>query len=101
MSYARFGEDGSNVYIYSDSENLICCGCELGNGDFHTHSWPAMIAHLQLHIEHGEHVPKHVFDRLNREIKDANGEQPRPRNIRLENAVKKLKDEANGKNKNG
>jgi hypothetical protein len=62
MSYARFGTDGSDVYVFGASNGLECCGCLLGRD---TAPWTyygglttdEMIAHLQLHRDAGHTVP--------------------------------------------
>jgi hypothetical protein len=85
MSYIRFGEDGSDVYVFTSSTALECCACvlqprewvadaahpfggylkEVGphvQQEFATND--AMIAHLELHVAAGDCVPGHVFTRL-------------------------------------
>ena len=68
MSYARFGWDGSDVYIFLDVGGFInCCGCQFGNdgfGSYHAYSTEDMITHLWKHQNDGDHVPEDVFDNL-------------------------------------
>lgn len=68
MSYARFGFDGSQVYVYhSTSDMLVCCGCAL-DGSFETASRAAMIDHLRDHEAAGYRVPLCVFEAFEAEI---------------------------------
>jgi hypothetical protein len=64
MSYARFGWDGSDVYVFlSVSGHLECCACKLGDAwDFP--STDAMIAHLEAHRGVGHCVPQDTIDEL-------------------------------------
>ena len=68
MSYARFGWDGSDVYIYLDVGGYIaCCGCpEAGSwsASYKAYSTEDMILHLWKHQNSGDHVPEDVFDNL-------------------------------------
>lgn len=59
MAYARFGQFGSDVYVYEHIDGgLHCCGCSLGAGDcFSTDTGAAMIGHLREHQRAGDHVP--------------------------------------------
>ena len=62
MSYARFGE-GSDVYIYSDGEQLNCCGCCL-DGDFASDDFEKICEHLIRHLDAGHKVPRYCIERL-------------------------------------
>ena len=78
MSYARFGWDGSDVYVFVSVGGWIeCCACWLieeedeylrENGQpfgfFHAYSTQEMVDHLNKHKEAGHCVPEYVFDRL-------------------------------------
>ena len=58
MSYARFGEHGSDVYVYEAWDlGLVCCGC-----DFHTDDTAKFLAHLRLHQRHGSRVTQRTRD---------------------------------------
>ncbi len=73
MSYARFGWDGSDVYVYLHVGGyLCCCACSLTDDWRHT-STDAMIAHLREHIAAGDTVPADVIPALDadREENDA------------------------------
>lgn len=60
MSYARFGYDGSDVYVYLDCGGFLrCCACAL-DGDENFESTDAMLAHLKLHEAAGHCVPAYV-----------------------------------------
>ena len=91
MSYARFGWEGSDVYVFatpSGGEEVIeCCGCNLATpikldpplvdlfGIVHEYSsssfyadYPGeMISHLNIHIAKGQTVPEYTLDRLREE----------------------------------
>lgn len=83
MSYARFGSNGSDVYVFMHAGGFLdCCGCllqemewiddpeaffgfylkavgEIIQTEFHTTQ--GMIDHLKLHIEAGHNVPDDVI----------------------------------------
>jgi hypothetical protein len=72
MSYARFGWDNSDVYVYmSVSGFLECCGCllvplkdEFDAPVFYGRSTQEMIDHLKRHEEAGENVPQDIYESL-------------------------------------
>jgi hypothetical protein len=71
MSYARFGWDGSDVYVFKsvgDQEHpngwLECCSCSLIPGWFRAFSTAGMIWHLWAHMAAGQHVPSDVIPEL-------------------------------------
>lgn len=68
MSYARFGQDKSSVYVYlSVKGHLECCGCmldETGNASWVYPDTDSMIAHLREHIAAGDTVPDNVIPEL-------------------------------------
>jgi hypothetical protein len=73
MSYARFGWDGSDVYVYLCVDgHLECCACLLST-DWKHRSTDDMIAHLRTHQAAGHTVPPHVIPKLeaNRDENDA------------------------------
>jgi hypothetical protein len=65
MSYVRWGEDDSDVYVYEDVRGgLMCCGCSLGV--FPPGSAPMLdqerfVEHLREHIAAGDVVPGYVI----------------------------------------
>jgi hypothetical protein len=68
MSYARFGANDSNVYVY-DSVNggIVCCGCALTNeaGAIHTFDTSGKIlAHLDKHRAKGDLVPDYTYEEI-------------------------------------
>ena len=91
MSYSRFGCDGSDVYVFTSSVGLECCGCILQERQWvDDPNWPifhgylravgeivphvfdsnaGMIAHLEQHREAGHVVPENALERL-RDPKD-------------------------------
>lgn len=65
MSYARFGWDGSDVYVFLDVGGFLsCCGCGLSRKSFKANSTDEMIAHLREHIAAGDCVPADVIPGL-------------------------------------
>jgi len=72
MSYARFGCDGSDVYVFTSTAGLECCGCALEDATAVPvfESNVAMIAHLERHVAAGHVVPDNCLERL-RDPKDA------------------------------
>ena len=74
MSYARFGWDGSDVYVFTHVGGFIeCCGCWLADDDteeyyhyasFQAYTTQEMVDHLKKHEETGHTVPSDVYDRL-------------------------------------
>lgn len=84
MSYARWGVDGSDVYVYvtgvdpdDDDVQWVCQECELlsgmeTEGDFEAPTKSAMLAHLHHHAQRG-HGTGNAINRLTDELK-AEGE---------------------------
>lgn len=69
MSYARFAESGSDVYVYPTGERLICAGCSISSrGEYTTFDRTLMLLHLFMHRSCGDTVPQHAIDRLRAEI---------------------------------
>ena len=70
MSYARFGWDDSDVYVFPTDirgqEVLTCCGCFLSDHDFYGDA-TAMIDHLNLHRENNMDVPEDTFTDIMRD----------------------------------
>jgi hypothetical protein len=61
MSYIRFNEDGSDVYVFLNCDGyLSCCGCKLDQAWQH-YSTADMLDHLRAHIGAGHCVPDHAF----------------------------------------
>lgn len=71
MSYARFGWNGSDVYVFLHAGGFIqCCGCPYANdgyGSFNAYRTKQMVDHLKKHQANGDHVPEKVFTRLEAE----------------------------------
>lgn len=91
MSYARWGWDGSDVYVFATlvkgKEVVECCACNLEEptkidppftdmfGIKHEYEYNSfyaaypgeMISHLNLHVAKGDTVPQYTFDRLREE----------------------------------
>ena len=97
MSYARFGWEGSDVYVFTTRISgeppqyaIECCGCLLERGekletpevDFfgitHEYSFSGfkastsgeMIAHLKKHLALKHVVPQYAFDRITSDYPD-------------------------------
>lgn len=73
MSYARFGWDDSDVYVYLDvNGSLCCCACALNwqgdDGVFpasrYLDTTASMVAHLREHEAAGHEVPGDTFSDL-------------------------------------
>lgn len=65
MSYARFGADGSNVYVFMHVDGyLCCCGCSLGLNSARAYSTAEMVEHLRQHTLNGDTVPDYVVPEL-------------------------------------
>jgi len=65
MSYVRFGEDRSDVYIYENSLGVTCCGCRL-DVDLFTFDLDVMLAHVAEHRVAGHNVPEWLGDALSK-----------------------------------
>lgn len=64
MSYARFGYDDSDVYVFLSSEGYLeCCGCSL-NEQWYYETTDEMLAHLEEHRAQGHNVPQDCIDEL-------------------------------------
>lgn len=71
MSYARFGWEGSDVYVYTDIHGYICCcGCIIDRGENDAVGWKKLystddaLAHLDEHRRWGHCVPEDCYDGL-------------------------------------
>lgn len=81
MSYVRWGNDGSSVYVFANSAGYVeCCGCsfesrqvapyknffgieldfEMGSAELNSPS--EVVEHMQRHRDAGDHVPDYMFD---------------------------------------
>ena len=71
MAYVRWGDDGSDVYVYSNGEGIICCCCDIQGGESacFVHRKDA-IAHFRQHQDLDDCVPECVFDRLEWELEN-------------------------------
>jgi hypothetical protein len=79
MSYARFGWDGSDVYVFMSVGGwLECCACILSHEDwesFQAGDTQTMIGHLKKHEGAGHQVPSHIYDYLWEDDKENFGGQ--------------------------
>ncbi len=79
MSYARFGWDGSDVYVFEHTGGGIeCCGCCLTDpaedtwfGSMNFKTPREALAHLEEHVAAGHCVPSDTFNRMREEYKDS------------------------------
>lgn len=68
MSYARFGWEDSDVYVFLAVEgHLECCSCPLANATQRFPSTAKMIDHLDAHRAQGHTVPDSTYDGLRAE----------------------------------
>lgn len=92
MSYARFGWDGSDVYVFlsSPSSKLECCACSIMpkvhhnppiinfSGismsetvqSFYAETPQDMLDHLEQHVTAGDTVPEETFTDIIRDFKN-------------------------------
>lgn len=71
MAYARYGADGSDVYVFMHYNGcFVCFGCEdaPNEDELRLPSRSALIAHLEDHRKRGHFVPEQAFERLRSEI---------------------------------
>lgn len=68
MSYVRFNEDGSDVYVFLCCYGYLeCCACRLDfedGGRFEASTTGEMLEHLRSHRVAGHTVPESAFIRL-------------------------------------
>lgn len=65
MAYVRFGEDGSDVYVYADvNGGISCVACALPVGSHTYADETAIISHLREHIAVRHCVPAYVIQRV-------------------------------------
>jgi hypothetical protein len=65
MSYARFGWEGSDVYVYLGRGGYECCGCHLDSqGWWYGKSTDAIVGHLKDHQAAGHTVPPSAFEEI-------------------------------------
>ncbi len=71
MSYARWGEEGSAVYVFGTGHGIVCMHCKLApfEEDYAVKSPAEMLAHLERHRQKGDVVPERAFERLREEAK--------------------------------
>jgi len=93
MSYARFGEDGSDVYVIWSVEGRLICYCD---AQFVTEKFSEMITHLEEHVSKGDTVPQRAFDCLKEDMEErgdnAAGGMPTQRQYGLLEESKKMLD---------
>ena len=74
MSYVRWGQDGSDVYIFDHvNYGLFCDACPIrphrSMAGFIAGNNALMLAHIERHRDLGHHVPEYVSDRLREEAR--------------------------------
>lgn len=78
MSYARFRQGVSDVYVYHHYQGFIeCCGCHLTKpetpdpwGFFYANTAREILEHLDQHRESGDLVPERAYVRIKEEYPD-------------------------------
>lgn len=68
MSYARFGWDGSDVYVIGTLDAFECFCPDQSESIFRCKTRREMIGHLKEHRAEGLCVPQETLDRLKEEI---------------------------------
>lgn len=69
MSYARFGCEGSDVYLFPTMDGQYqCCGCLMQAHSFITPSIEHFLAHLDEHRKAGHHIPESAMRRIREDI---------------------------------
>lgn len=69
MAYARFGAEGSDVYVYEDVTGYFrCARCRLNGDEWRTNHRSQMIVHLEDHRRAGHIVPDRATNQLAEEI---------------------------------
>lgn len=73
MAYARWGCDGSDVYVFMDvTGGFTCCCCELvGENRSNFATKGEMVEHLLKHREAGHVVPEYAIESIRNETEDA------------------------------
>ena len=72
MSYCRFAWDGSDVYVYGNTnEKYECCGCRLDPVRWEYDTAEEMIVHLAAHRRAGQFVPRYAIEGLWEDIPGA------------------------------
>ncbi len=67
MSYARWGCEGSDVYVYGGLSGIVCCECALSDDDGADRVCKTnreMIIHLEEHRAAGDTVPESALEQL-------------------------------------
>jgi hypothetical protein len=68
MSYARFGWEDSDVYVFLSGHGLTCQNCMLFDEDaitsFNADSTEKMVDHLKKHVKAGHTVPEDTIQLL-------------------------------------
>ncbi len=74
MSYVRWGENDSDVYVFEDvNGGVTCCGCDDGQNL----SAEEMGRHLSWHIAQGDEVPVGVIEAVRIGIERGDIQHPR------------------------
>lgn len=65
MSYVRFRQDGSNVYLYEqDIGEIVCCTCRLNSRSIVLYGIDEALTHIAEHRAAGHHVPEWVDEEI-------------------------------------
>jgi len=84
MSIARWGSEGSDVYVYDGSNGIVCESCPVqraatGKDTHIADSERDMISHLHDHLLRGDCVPASAFHALQARMRDESGMHRLPR----------------------
>jgi len=64
MSYCRFAENGSDVYMFEGPGGIVCCGCRLASISVIFKTPLDAMLHLFDHIKAGHKVIPRAFEGL-------------------------------------
>jgi hypothetical protein len=74
MTYARFGCEGSDVYLFDlapgSAGRFECCGCQMVGSSWITKSAEAFLRHMHEHREAGHTVPDSAFDAFRDDLRE-------------------------------
>lgn len=74
MSYIRFGEEGSDVYVIETAAfKYECVGCTLDK-NAHTDDLQKFLLHLAAHVSLEHNIPDTLIQRLKEEENELNDE---------------------------
>jgi len=85
MSLARWGCDGSDVYVFDNCDGYIACwDCPIEDGHYQAKTDAEMHAHLLQHIARGDTVPASALDVFRKRQREDSGVHELPPMTELE-----------------